>query len=248
MIISLKNIHLHFPIYGADTRSLKKKIIHVSTGGMIEYSQNQIFSVHALKNINLELYEGDRVGLVGANGAGKSTLLRVLTGIYTPTEGELVVKGKVSALLDVMLGLEQDSSGYENITIRGILQGMTFKEITEKKMEIAKLTELEDYLSMPIRTYSSGMQLRLAFAIATAINPEILILDEVVGAGDAHFMQKAKQRIDDLIHASKAVILASHDNNTIQSICNKVLVLHMGEVVFFGNTEEGLNYYKGMNN
>lgn len=243
-IISLKNVDLHFPIYGADTRSLKKKIIHVTTGGMIEYHQNQVLTVHALKNINLDIKEGDRVGLIGPNGAGKSTLLRVLAGIYEPTQGLVQVNGKISALLEVLLGLDPESSGFENMIIRGILHGMTFKEITQKKAQIAQFTELDDYLDMPIRTYSTGMQLRLAFAIATAINPEILILDEVVGAGDAHFMEKAKQRINQLIESSKAVILASHDNQAIESICNKVIVMKAGEIVFFGDTLEGLAVYK----
>jgi ABC-2 type transport system ATP-binding protein/lipopolysaccharide transport system ATP-binding protein len=245
-IISLKNIDLHFPVYGADTRSLKKKLIQVTTGGMIEYDQNKIITIHALKNINLEIQEGDRVGLVGANGAGKSTLLRVLAGIYEPSSGQMHVHGKVSALLDVMLGLDSESSGFENMTMRGILHGMTFKEIAEKKAEIARFTELDDYLAMPIRTYSSGMQLRLAFAIATAVLPEILILDEVVGAGDAHFMEKAKQRMDQLINISKAVVLASHDNNIIEVMCNKVIVMHAGEIVFYGETLEGLAFYKGL--
>lgn len=243
-VISLKNINLHFPIYGANTRSLKKKLIRVTTGGMIKYDRNEVVTVHALKNINLEIHEGDRVGLIGANGAGKTTLLRVLAGIYEPTSGEMEVHGKVSALLSVMLGMDHDSSGYENMTIRGILHGMSFKEIANKKEDIAAFTELDDYLAMPLRTYSSGMQLRLAFAIATAVDPEILVLDEVVGTGDAHFMHKAKARIDQLIAKSKAVIIASHDNNTIKMMCNKVIVMKAGELVFFGDTEQGLNYYK----
>ncbi len=246
-IISLKNINLHFPIYGADTRSLKKKIIQVTTGGMIEYDQNEVITIHALKNISLDIHEGDRVGLIGSNGAGKSTLLRVLAGIYEPTSGDVEIHGQVSALLDVMLGLNQESTGFENMTIRGILHGMSFNQIAQKKAEIASFTELDDYLAMPIRTYSSGMLLRLAFAIATAVSPEILILDEVVGAGDAHFMLKAKQRIDRLVETSKAVILASHDNNTIEAMCNKVIVLQAGEMVFFGDTKQGLDLYANSN-
>lgn len=242
-IISLKNVNLHFPIYGSDTRSLKKKIIQVTTGGMIEYARDQVITVHALKNINLDIHEGDRVGLIGSNGAGKSTLLRVLAGIYEPTAGVIQVNGKVSALLNVMLGLDPESSGFENITIRGLLHGMTYKEIATKKAEIAQFTELDDYLAMPIRTYSTGMQLRLAFAIATAIEPEILILDEIVGAGDAHFMQKAKHRIDTLVKTAKAVIIASHDNGTIETMCNKVIVMKAGELVFLGDVKQGLDIY-----
>lgn len=242
-IISLKNLNLHFPIYGANTRSIRKRIMQASTGGMIEFDSNEVVTVHALKNINLDIHEGDRVGLIGSNGAGKSTLLRVLASIYEPTSGEMTINGKVSALLDVMLGLDQESSGYENMTLRGILHGMSFKEIDEKKAEIAKFTELDDYLAMPIRTYSTGMQLRLAFAIATAVNPEILVLDEVVGTGDAHFMNKAKERLDNLITNSKAVILASHDNHTIEMMCNKVIVMRAGEMVYFGETKAGLDFY-----
>jgi ABC-type polysaccharide/polyol phosphate transport system ATPase subunit len=243
MTILLKNIDLHFPIYGANTQSLKNKIIHVTTGGMIERAKGQVVTVHALKNISLELKEGDRVGLIGANGAGKSTLLRVLAGIYEPTSGEVFIKGKVSALLNVMLGLDNESTGYENMTIRGILHGMSFSEIAAKKAEIAAFTELDDYLAMPIRTYSTGMRLRLAFAIATAINPEILILDEIVGVGDAHFIQRAKQRITSLIESAKIVVLASHDNQVISSICNKIIVMQAGELRYFGDTAQGLDYY-----
>ncbi len=242
-IINLKHVNLSFPIYGADMQSLKKKIIHVTTGGLIKCGQNKVLMVQALRDITFKIQEGDRIGLIGSNGAGKSTLLRVLAGIYQPTSGYINVKGKVSALLNVMLGLNPELNGFENITLRCILQGMSFEEIQQRKSEIAEFTELDDYLMMPIRTYSAGMRVRLAFAIATAIEPEILILDEVISAGDAHFMNKAQQRIHRLINTSKSLILASHDSFTIKAICNKIIVLKSGEMVFFGDTDEGIAFY-----
>lgn len=241
--IQLKNVSLDFPIYGANTRSLKKRLIHATTGGLIKQTHGSVVTVRALNNINLHVEHGDRVGLIGHNGAGKSSLLRVLTGIYEPLEGEIHIQGKVTALLNVMLGLDVESTGYENIVICGILNGLTYETIEANKRAIAEFTDLGDYLAMPIRTYSSGMQLRLAFAIATAVDPEILILDEVIGVGDSQFIDKARQRMQTLIDKSKIVIVASHDPKIIHTICNKVIVMQKGNMVFYGPVKEGIAYY-----
>lgn len=239
--IILQDITLDFPIYGASSKSLKNSLIRLSTGGMINKSKDDhIITVKALDGINLSLAKGDRVGLVGHNGAGKSTLLRVLAGIYEPNIGRIEIAGKVTALLDVMLGLDPESTGYENIITRGVLNHLTLDEIKEKQEEIAKFTELGGYLSIPVRTYSSGMMLRLAFAIATCISPQILILDEVVSVGDASFIEKARARITGMIDSADIVVIASHDDEIIRSLCNKVIYMSAGKIEFFGSVEEGL--------
>jgi ABC-2 type transport system ATP-binding protein/lipopolysaccharide transport system ATP-binding protein len=227
------------------TRSLKKEFMRMTTGGFIKRDDSQVVTIKALNNINLEIKHGDRIGLIGHNGAGKSTFLKLLAGIYEPINGNANIRGKVTALLDVMLGMDDESTGYENILLRGIIQGMTRSKIHKKQQEIANFTELGDYLNMPIRTYSSGMKVRLAFAIATSISPEILLLDEVIGAGDDAFLKKAKQRMQQLIDSAHILVLASHDTNIIKSICNKVLWLDAGKINYFGDVETGIKQYIG---
>ncbi len=243
--IELQNVHLNIPIYGISSRSLKSEFIRITTGGMLNRNKDSnVATVNALDNVNLTIEHGDRVGLIGHNGAGKSTLLRMLAGIYEPTQGHAVVDGRVTALLDVMMGLDPESTGYDNILLRGILHGLTFTEIRRKQKEIAEFTDLGGYLNMPIRTYSSGMQLRLAFAIATNVVPEILILDEIVGAGDASFMHKAKKKIDELIVHSEIVIIASHSMDILHSLCNKVIWLDAGKVAYYGVVSAGIEQYE----
>jgi len=227
-----------------NTRSFKKQLIRATTGGLIDFAENKVITINALTDINLKLEEGEQLGLIGHNGAGKSTLLRVLAKIYEPTHGVADINGKVTALLDVMLGMDPESTGNENIILRGILHGLTRKKITEMQDEIGEFTELGDYLKMPVRTYSSGMQLRLAFSIATSVTPEILILDEVVGAGDAQFIHKAKERINKMIKHSDIVVIASHDLEIIRSLCTKVLWLDAGRIKYYGETEAGIAQYQ----
>lgn len=243
--IELQNISLEFPVYGMISRSFRKDLIRISTGGRwVTPASGKIIKVRALDNLNLRIEHGDRVGLIGHNGSGKSTFLRVVSQIYEPTHGQLCIQGKVYALLDVMLGMDPESTGYENIILCGFIHGLTKREIQNKQKEIADFTELGDYLSMPIRTYSTGMQVRLAFSIATSILPEILVLDEVIGAGDAAFIQKARARLFEVMNASEIVILASHDLGILESSCNKVLWLDAGTIKFFGDAATGLALYK----
>lgn len=241
--ITLDSVCIDFPIYNVAARSLKKHFIRLTTGGVLSNADTRCVTVKALNNISVHLEHGDRVGLIGHNGAGKSTLLRVLAQIYEPTSGSISFEGKVSPLLNVMLGINPESTGYENIILRGLLLGLTKKEITAKIDEIAEFTELGDYLSMPIRTYSSGMQLRLAFGVATSIQPEILLLDEVVGVGDANFVAKAQKRFNELIEQSSIVVLASHSNEMIAKMCNKAILLEGGQMKFFGEVNEALERY-----
>lgn len=242
--IELHSVSVEFPVYGISALSLKKQLLRLTTGGLLKTGDHNIVTVKALDHINLRLEQGDRVGLIGHNGSGKSTLLRVLSKIYEPTHGSIKISGKVSALLDVMLGMDQESSGYDNIYLRGILQGLTRKQIALKVKSIADFTELGDYLSMPVRTYSNGMALRLAFGIATTLSPEILVIDEVIGVGDAAFIHKAQIRFDELIQQAKIVVLATHDLNIIEKICNKILWLDTGKIKFFGEMQEGIELYK----
>ncbi|MBA8666292.1 ABC transporter ATP-binding protein [Holosporaceae bacterium 'Namur'] len=231
--IKLQSVNVDFPIYNAKSRSLRGHILS-TIGGRIEQSHDRVV-VRALSNINLEINEGDRVAVIGHNGAGKTTLLRVLSGIYEPTAGSIEIKGKISSLTDIQLGMDADATGYENILLRGIFMGMTPKEIEQKAEEIIQFAALEEFINMPLRTYSSGMYLRLAFAVSTCIEPEILILDEMIGVGDKNFMEKAKQRVSKLIGQSKIMILSSHDTSLLQKFCNKAIYMKHGEIMELGN-------------
>jgi ABC-type polysaccharide/polyol phosphate transport system ATPase subunit len=243
--IDLRNVSIDFPIYDVSTRSLKKSFLRLATGGAVVQDDHQHVIVKALKNISLTIKDGDRVGLIGHNGSGKSTFLRLLAKIYEPTGGDIRIDGHISPLLNVMQGIEGEFTGYENIITRGTLMGLSRKQIDQHIAEIAELTGLGDYLAMPIRTYSSGMQVRLGFAISTAIKPDILVIDEVFGAGDADFMAKAKAKMASLLECSSIVVMASHSDELIKSFCNKVLLLKGGTVKFFGGVEEGMRLHRG---
>ncbi len=200
-VISLENVGLVFHVRRHGRISLKEYLLH----GLFRRRKENSFEVRALEGINLRIGEGERVGIIGPNGAGKSTLLKLLAGIYPPASGQCTVRGKISSLFELSLGFEPDASGWDNITYRGYLQGETPRSIRAKMDDIAEFSELGQFLDMSIRYYSSGMLVRLAFAIATVIEPEILLLDEVLAAGDAAFQIKARQRMRDLISSARAV-------------------------------------------
>lgn len=244
-VIHLNSVAVNFPVYNLNSRSLKKKFLRLSTGGVVN-TEEKVVVIKALDNVTFDINHGDRVGLIGHNGAGKSTLLRVLAGVYEPNQGRFHCKGKVSSLLNIMLGINPESSGYENILVRGLLLGLTNKEIRIKLNEIAEFTELGEYLFAPVRTYSAGMQLRLAFAVATCIKPDILLLDEMIEVGDANFAKKANERISQFINQSSVLVLASHSNETIQRLCNKVVLLDKGCVKYFGPVKEGFERYASL--
>lgn len=241
-IIQLDSVSVNFPIYNLSARSLKKKFLRLTTGGAFNTEEKMVI-VKALDNVTFKFNHGDRVGLIGHNGAGKSTLLRVLAKIYEPVQGRFYYQGRISPLLNVMLGINQESTGYENIMVRGLLLGLSRKEIRIKLDQIAEFTELGDYLFAPVRTYSAGMQLRLAFAVATCIKPDILLMDEMIEVGDAAFLKKAQLRLSEFINKSSILVLASHSNATIQRLCNKVVLLEKGRVKYFGPIEEGFKQY-----
>ena len=242
--LSLENVSLEFPVYNTHARSLKRSLLHMTTGGRIGLSGNDLVVVRSLSDISLELVHGDRVALLGHNGAGKTTLLRVLAGAYEPTGGIVRRTGRVAALFDLMLGMDPEATGEENITIRAMLMGLSRGQIVEKRQAIAAFTELGDYLQMPIRTYSSGMLLRLGFGISTSIDPDILLMDEWLAAGDAAFLAKAQARLEELIGNTGILVLASHSIGLIKRICNKAVWMEKGVVRQFGEVGEVSDAYR----
>ena len=241
--VSLHNVHLDLPIFDISAQSLKKRVMRMGRRNSIAEDNSGVIVVRAIDGLDLELRSGDRLGLIGHNGAGKSTLLRVMAGIYPPTAGELRVSGRSVPLLDIALGMDDLSTGRQNIRLRGLQLGMDNAEIKRKTEEIAEFTELGDYLDLPLRTYSNGMRLRLAFAISTAVDADILLLDEVLGVGDASFQEKANQRLRELHERADIVVLAIHSDDTIRASCNKVLWMESGRARMLGPVEEVLSAY-----
>ncbi|WP_176049410.1 ABC transporter ATP-binding protein [Burkholderia sp. BCC1644] len=242
--IDLKNVTLDLPIYDVQGRSLKKQVMRMGRRNRIAEGSDGVIVVRALDDVNVRFDRGDRIGLIGHNGAGKSTLLRVMAGIYPPTAGTVSRSGKAVPLLDISLGMDENSTGMQNIRLRGLLLGMSDAEIRQKQQDIAEFCELGDYLDLPIRTYSSGMRVRLAFAVSTAVDAEILLLDEVMGVGDASFMHKAEARLADLHSRAEIVVLAMHSNSEIRKVCNKALWMERGRVRAFGPADEVVSQYE----
>jgi ABC-type polysaccharide/polyol phosphate transport system ATPase subunit len=226
--ISINDLTVEFAIFGAKSRSLKNRIIAQATGGRVIPGARDIVTVRALDRLNLEINDGDRIGLVGHNGSGKTTLLRVLAGIYKPSAGTITIRGRVGALLDPHAGIDPESTGIENIYLRGYMLGMSRREISAKLDEIIEFTELGEFVSLPLRTYSAGMYARLAFAVSTAARHDILLIDEGIGAGDAAFQAKAQRRVEDLIDRTRIVILASHSEDLLARFCNRRLEMAHG--------------------
>lgn len=223
---------------------MKKSLLFKTSAGRLARDGNHRITVEALRNISLSLDIGDRVALIGANGAGKTTLLRVMAGIYEPTIGQATIRGRISPMFDIGLGIDGDLSGYENIRIRAMLLGLSSSEIERRIADIAEFTELGDYLQMPVRTYSSGMTLRLTFAVATCFEPEILLMDEWIVAGDESFMAKAERRLASFVNRASVLVLASHSIETCLRWCNKALWMQQGEVEQFGEIQEVLDNYR----
>jgi ABC-type polysaccharide/polyol phosphate transport system ATPase subunit len=243
--LRLNNASLDLPIYDVQGRSLKQRLMSLrNRGGDATSKKPSTVLFRALNNVSLEIKTGDRIGLVGHNGAGKSTLLRMLAGIYSPTTGNFESQGKTVPLLDIALGMDENSTGWQNVRLRGLLLGMTDSEIEEKREEIGAFSELGDFLDLPMRTYSSGMRVRLAFAISTAVDADILLLDEVMGVGDASFIQKANKRLAQLHERSEIVVIALHDNTVIRKVCEKAAWMERGNIKMFGPVAEVMNAYE----
>ncbi len=241
--IDIVDAAVDFPIFDAKTRSLKKAVLG-RAGGRIG-TDSKVPIIEALRDITLSLRRGDRVALVGHNGAGKSTLLRLMSGIYEPTRGRAIVQGKVAPVFDLAVGMDPEISGLDNILIRGLFLGMTRKQMEARVDDIASFTELGDYLSMPLRTYSTGMRIRLALGVVTSIDPEILLLDEGIGAVDAEFLAKARARLFELVERSGILVFASHSDEFLADLCDTAVWLEHGTVREHGPLREVLHHYKG---
>jgi len=228
--ISLKNVGVNFPIYGAGANSFKKTLAASVTGGRFG-KETGVNVVQALSDINLELKAGDRLGLVGHNGAGKSTLLRTLAGVYEPSVGDFERRGSVSSLIDPSLGIEGDATGVENIMLRGLVMGLSKRQIDDLTPEIIEFSGLGDYVNMPVRTYSTGMLMRLAFSISTSVRADILLMDEWLSVGDAEFTEKAEKRMKDVVSGAGILVLASHSPDLIAKECNRVIHMEHGRIV-----------------
>lgn len=230
-MICARDVSIEFPIFESSHRSLKKTIINLSTGGKIGKDVAERTVVTALDGLNFEFHVGSKVGLVGHNGSGKTTLLRMLSGVYAPVRGEIFVRGRVASLLDVSMGLDLDATGFENIYLRGIMDGQKPSLIRGRIDEIAEFSELGDYLNLPVRTYSSGMMLRLAFAISTSVKADILLMDEWLSVGDKEFSVKAQKRLEEMVDQASILVIASHDSRLIDSLCNRKITLSHGKII-----------------
>ncbi|MBS0648438.1 MAG: ABC transporter ATP-binding protein [Verrucomicrobia bacterium] len=235
--IELDDVSLVYPVYGVNARSLKKSLLNIAVGGRLSQEKGCV-EVEALKNISFKLQSGDRLGIMGHNGAGKTSLLKVLAQIYEPTQGVVRISGQTSCLFDIMMGLDQELTGYENILLRGLILGLSKQEIKKIVPDIEEFAGLGQFMKMPIKTYSAGMMVRLAFGIVTSISCDILLVDEIVNVGDASFMEKAKKRMEGLIHRSDIMVLSTHDHHIIREFCNKALWLEKGQIKFFGDMDE----------
>jgi len=236
-MIELNNVSVDFPLYHIEPRSIKYKLISGLVGGSFSH-ENKLSTIKALKNINLKINQGDRLAIIGHNGSGKTTLLRTLSGVYEPTSGNIKIKGEVHSLTDINLGINDDFTGRENIKIRALIMGIN-PEIYEKfEEDVIKFSEIGDFVDLPLRTYSSGMKVRLAFSIATMITPNILIMDEWLSTGDSLFQKKANLKLKETIKNSKIFILASHSKELILSNCNKAILMSKGEIIGIDDPEK----------
>lgn len=242
--IKLESVHLHYSSVAFKERSL---LTLLGSVWRRRQTTHKIQDIHALKNINVSIRSGERVGLLGHNGAGKSTFLKTVAGLYPISSGSCNVHGDIRSLFDLSMGFEPDATGRENILYRGLLLGQTPTFMRDKADEIVAFADIGEFIDYPIRTYSAGMQVRLAFAISTLVGGDILLLDEVIGAGDANFMAKAKIRITKLIEQAEILVLASHDLGSLNDICDRGLVFHHGEIIFDGPIKESINAYKQAN-
>lgn len=238
--IKMTNVNLYYPSTMYNAMTLKQEVF---SRLKLQKRKQHLDDVHALKDFNLEIHEGERVGVIGFNGAGKSTLLKALAGLYPVKTGEIETKGEIRSLFELTLGFDMDSTGRENIMYRGLMLGGMPKEVREKEQEIIDFAELGQFIDYPIRSYSSGMLVRLAFAISTAVTGEILLVDEVLSAGDINFQAKARKRMLSMMDSAKILVLVLHDMNTIQSVCNRTILMEHGRIIADGKPEFVVQQY-----
>ncbi len=240
--INVNNVSLVYDLYYDKTNTLKEYFANLFKKR--DYLQKKKDKLYALKNVNLTIHNGERVGVIGLNGAGKSTFLKVLSGLLKPTTGNLDINGTVQPLIEIGAGFNPEFSGRENIYLNGAMLGFTKRQIAEKENEIVMFSELDNFIDVPVKYYSSGMIVRLAFSIATVISPEILLLDEMLSAGDISFIAKAKKRMENILNVAKIMVLVSHDLSLIESLTMRTLVFVNGEIHFDGNTNDAIDFYR----
>jgi lipopolysaccharide transport system ATP-binding protein len=240
--IETRDISVLFPLYHGNSRSLKKLLVAAASGRLAEDQQHRVV-VRALSEISFTLKSGERLGLVGSNGAGKTTLLRVLAGIYEPVTGHVTLRGTLNALLDPSLGMNTELTGRENILLRGLYSGLSRPMLSRLEEDVIEFAELSDFIDLPVRIYSAGMSVRLGFALATAIRPRILLMDEWFLAGDASFMEKARHRLEDMVRSADILVLSTHSNQIVRDWCTRVMWLDQGRVVADGPAAEVMDQY-----
>lgn len=228
--IILNHVSVDFPIYGANGRSLKNMAFSALTGGIIAKGAHNVRVVRALDDVCMECVDGDRVGLSGPNGSGKSTMLRVIAGVYEPSNGDVQIQGRLISMLSITQGMNPELTGFENISLRAALLGLGRKQTQSIADEIIEFSDLGEFIKLPLRTYSSGMAMRLAFSIATSIDADILVMDEWLSVGDAEFSEKAKVRLDNMVNKAQILVIASHNPDLINSVCNKKYALEHGKI------------------
>ena len=244
--ILLNNVSVDIPIFNSQGRSLKKTIMGMATGGRIGLTESGRTVVRSLDHLNLEIKSHERVGLIGHNGAGKSTLLRVLSSVYEPTEGVAKITGSIGSLIDISLGIDLETTGLENIYLRSALLGIPKKNVDKELNSLVEFTELGDFINMPVRTYSTGMHMRLAFAVSTMISPDILLMDEWLSVGDQSFQEKAENRLNRLIERTNILVIATHSRRLIERCCTRVLWLEHGRLKMDGSPEQVCPLYFGL--
>ena len=229
-ILEVKNLVLKYPVYTNPKRSLKNKIINISFAGKINKDENTTY-IQAIDGISFDVNYGDKIGIIGGNGSGKTTLLRSIMGIYEPISGSILCKEKITSLINIELGIDEDATGYENIFLRGLVLNVTKKKIEEIIPSIEEFSELGEYLNFPVRTYSSGMKVRLAFSIIIALEPKMILMDEWLRLGDKSFKEKASKKLNEIISKASCLIIASHDYGQLQKICNRIIHIEKGKIV-----------------
>ncbi len=238
--IELSGVNVTFSLRQTRRVTLKEYLLK----GLFLTSVNPVVSIHAINDLTLTLRDGERLGIIGHNGAGKTTLLKMLAGVYPPTSGTRIVEGRICSLFDISVGFEGEACGWDNISYRGYLQGETPTSLKRKRQEIADFSELGDFLNIPVRYYSAGMLVRLAFAIATATEPEVLLVDEVLSVGDLAFVNKAKERMRQMMRKSSLMVLVSHDLESVMEFCTRALWMEHGRVLMDGPPKDVVAAYQ----
>jgi ABC-type polysaccharide/polyol phosphate transport system ATPase subunit len=240
-MIRFKNVSMAFPVTDISSHSLQLELMS-KLGGIFGVKNHQAY-LQAISEVNFDILSGERVGIIGHNGSGKTTLLRMISGVYSPDLGDVAVDGSISALTDFTLGMDPNVSGYDNILFRLSFMGFRRSEALSKVSEIIDFSELADFIHLPVRTYSTGMYMRLAFAISTSFKPDILLCDEVIGVGDLSFREKSLKRIDSTLSSSRILVLSSHDLGVVRDYCTRVFVMKKGRIVFDGDVDAGIKFY-----